>query len=95
MRAMVPGSQATTSKLFVFSNSTSAHLELHALIGEEVVLLVLPAWVRDQIRLEIVAEELIFVGPGQRIHEGQDVNLLELWRRVPVREDLRVRRYQA
>mmetsp|Transcript_30863 Transcript_30863/g.57887 ORF Transcript_30863/g.57887 Transcript_30863/m.57887 type:complete len:254 (+) Transcript_30863:432-1193(+) len=65
-------------------------LELHALVREEVAHLELSVPVRQQIRLEVVREELVLVSTRQRVLEGQDVDLLEFGCGVPCGEDLRL-----
>mmetsp|Transcript_1396 Transcript_1396/g.3185 ORF Transcript_1396/g.3185 Transcript_1396/m.3185 type:complete len:205 (+) Transcript_1396:140-754(+) len=74
---------------------TSYNFELHALISEEVTMLVLPVLIRHQVRLKVISKQLVLVGTGQCVHEGENMHLLELRSCVPVREDFCIRGHHS
>ena len=74
---------------------TSYNFELHALIHEEVTMLVLPVLIRHQVRLKVISKQLVLVGTGQGVHEGKNMDFLELGSCVPVRKDFCIRGHHS
>mmetsp|Transcript_136399 Transcript_136399/g.380194 ORF Transcript_136399/g.380194 Transcript_136399/m.380194 type:complete len:200 (-) Transcript_136399:94-693(-) len=66
----------------------AAHdLELHALIRELIIDAEAHVLVPHEVRFQVVVEDVKIVRMRQRVLEGNNVDLVKLWRRVPVDED--------